>query len=131
MSTYSWDDDDAGSNVGSESVSWRGGRDDGDAGASTVLTALRDVCATCEEALNEVGADYLTFELRPEWRLKLRKRTPLVTVGLNFETNANSYELVAKRGTKDLPIWKVRLGAARSCGLGKLAQPLVQRLGSA
>jgi hypothetical protein len=76
-----------------------------------VLSALREVCATCEDALNEAGGDYISFELQPEYVLKLRKRTPLVTLGLNLETHAQGYELVAKRGTQDLPLWKARATA--------------------
>jgi len=115
-STYSWDESDLESSAGSEaSASWRGRRSDEPVSAlGAALGGLRDVCASCEEALNEVGAEYLSFEFRPEWRLKLRKRTPLVTLGLNLETGASGYELVAKRGTVDLPLWKARAATRHS-----------------
>ena len=99
-----WEDELDYSSVGHPSP-WRGA----DGGASSVLAGLREVCATCEDALNEAGGDYISFELQPEYRLKLRKRTPLLTLGLTMETHAG-YELVAKRGSMDLPLWKV--GAA-------------------
>lgn len=99
----SWEEESYGSSQGGGGH-WRGG-----GGAATVLSALREVCATCEDALNEAGGDYISFELQPEYVLKLRKRTPLVTLGLNLETHAQGYELVAKRGTQDLPLWKARV----------------------
>ena len=113
----SWEEESYGSSQGGGGP-WRGS-----GGAATVLSALREVCATCEDALNEAGGDYISFELQPEYVLKLRKRTPLVTLGLNLETHAQGYELVAKRGTQDLPLWKARAEVVRHC----LGHPLTRR----
>ena len=62
-----------------------------------------------EEVLNEAAPELLSFELRPELRLKLRKRTPLVTLGLNYLAGPpGGYEVVAKRGSADMLLWKAR-----------------------
>jgi len=90
-----------------------------------VLEAVEDVC-------NEACGDTLTFELQPALRLKLRKRTPLLTLGVNYLGGPpGSFELVAKRGSADLPLWKARrrpLAAAEARAHFSRAAQLVRRV---
>ena len=75
-----------------------------------VLRALRDTCEATEDALNEACAagEMLSFSLRPECRLKLRKRTPLVTLGATLQSGRHPLELVAKQGRSEAPLWRAR-----------------------
>ena len=66
-----------------------------------LLDALRGTLARCEARLNEVNDRY-TFELRPEYRLKMRKTIGRTTrVGMTYDAHARRYEVAVKHaGTK-------------------------------
>lgn len=88
--------------------------------------ALRGCGASIEDALNEAVGDVLQFELRPQLRLKLRKRTPWLSLGANVEAGEPGVELVAKRGTRPqggLALWKARFGATLARQNSHLTRP--------
>ena len=106
----SWDEESSGSRASARRPRRRSGGADGSL-ASRLQQALDEV----EGACNEACGDALQLELQPSLRLKLRKRTPLATLGVNFLAGPpGSYELVAKRGSAELPLWKARQAARAS-----------------
>ena len=69
-----------------------------------LLEALAGTLARCEERLNEVNDKY-TFELCPEYRLKMGKTIGRATrVGMTYDAHARRYRVAVKhavRGGKD------------------------------
>lgn len=75
-------------------------------GEVSVVDTLNRSFEVAEGYLNDLSDNYV-FDLRPEYRLKARKKLQLATVGVNYEANARQYELIAKRGRDaKMPLWK-------------------------
>jgi len=65
-----------------------------------LLEALAGTFARCEERLNEVNDKY-TFELCPEYRLKMKKTIGTSTsVGMTYDAHARRYKVAVKHAAK-------------------------------
>jgi len=62
----------------------------------SILRAASDALTRCETRLNEVNEKY-TFELCPEYRLKVSKTIGTTRVGLTFDARERRYRVAVKR----------------------------------
>ena len=62
----------------------------------SILRAASDALTRCETRLNEVNEKY-TFELCPEYRLKVNKTIGTTRVGMTFDARERRYRVAVKR----------------------------------